>query len=199
MPSIRQRVYTYLMLAAIPVLSIILISKSMTQNSKRSQDFRTIPIGTSLRLRCDIETNQEYIVLPNLIWFDGPSKFNTMFGMKYDYWLMYNYEAKIKVAKYPERSVIPKNELMVISGHIKTDIDKDGKISYTVPLKEPQELSEIIISSYIEHHAGFLGKISYIFQTIYPPGLTLQEFNRVMVCIDQITFPKREKYHDGRR
>jgi hypothetical protein len=198
MPSIRQRVYTYLLLVAVPILSILFINKSMTYLCRNAQDFRKMPIGTQLRLVCDLDTNQEYIKLPNIEWFDGVDKFNTLLGMTYDHWSIHTFEAKIKVAKYPDRTLVNKNEYLVIGGHIQTDIDKDGKISYTIPISEPQELSEIIISNYIDHHAGFIGKISYIFTTIYPPGLTIKEFNRVMVCIDQIVYPKGEKHHDRR-
>lgn len=199
MPSIRQRVYTYLMLLAIPVISILYINKLMIIDNKLNNDFRNIPPGTKLRLVCGIKTNEGSFELPKLTKFLDTEKLFSSFGIKYDYWSMHCYEAKINVVDNPEREIVPKGEFLVIGGPTITDIDKDGKVTYIIPLEKPQELSEIILSSYVEHYVGVTGEIAYIFDTVYPNGLTRREFDRVMVCINKIIFPEVEEKNGKRR
>lgn len=192
MPSIRQRVYSYLVLVAVPILLALYMNNIIKNKDYSGGDFRNIPVGTKLSLRCDIPTHKTYYMMPDIVWFYGVDKLQTLFNIQYDYWSIQTYEAKIKISDNPLRPFVPKSEYLIIGGPTVTDIDKNGKITYIIPLEQPTELSEIIISSYIEHYTGFLGKISYIFQKIYPKKLTMKEFNKVMGCVDKVIYPKGE-------
>lgn len=199
MPSIRQRVYTYLMLLAIPIISILYVNKIMIVNDNLNKDFRNIPAGTKLKLVCGIKTDIDSFELPKLTKFLSEEKIESSFGITYDYWSVHSYEVKINIASNPKRDIVPKGEFLVIGGPVITDIDSNGKVTYIVPLEQPQELSEIVLSSYIDHYVGVTGEIAYIFDTVYPNGLTRKEFDRAMVCINKIIFPEVEKENGKRR
>lgn len=198
MPSIRQRVYTYLMLVAIPIFPVLYINSKMSESNMLEKDIRNIIPNTKMKLICNVDTNAEYFVLPDLTNFLGKDRICTYFGVDYDYWASHVYEAKIKISDYPERNFVPKGEYIVIGEPILTDIDQEGKIIYIVPIKEPPELEEILISSYTDHCVGVFGEFSYSFDRVNSRGLTMKEFNRIMVCIHKIIYPPKMENNDGK-
>ncbi|NBP03617.1 MAG: hypothetical protein EBU90_26680, partial [Proteobacteria bacterium] len=120
MPSIRQRVYTYLMLVAIPIFPVLYINSKMSESNILEKDIRNIIPNTKMKLICNVDTNAEYFVLPDLTNFLGKDRICTYFGVDYDYWSSHVYEAKIKISDYPERNFVPKGEYIVIGEPILT-------------------------------------------------------------------------------
>lgn len=198
MPSIRQRVYTYLMLVAIPVFPLLYVNSKMSETNVLEKDIRSILPDTKMKLVCNVDTSLEYFILPDLTNFLGKDKICTSFGIEYDYWSLHTYEVKIKVSDYPTRDSVPKNEYIIIGGPILTDIDQEGKVTYIIPIKQPQELEEILISSYTDNCVGVFGEFSYLFDRVNSKGLTMKEFNRVMVCINKIIYPPKMENNNGK-
>ena len=186
MPSTRERVYAYLFIIAVPILCALYIKQNIVYNMNTT--FNKIPAGSKMELRCDVSTLEPYFVMPNIIWVGDINKERTFFGLlQYQNWSVHTYEAKIKVRdSIDNRQYVPKGEFLVVDDKIIKEIDQNGKIIYTISLSEPPELSEIIISHYIDYCTGFFGQISYIIETVYPKDMTIKEFNKVMACVNNI-------------
>jgi hypothetical protein len=198
MPSIRHRVYTYLMLVAIPIFPVLYINSKMSDTNILNKDIRSILSDTKMKLVCNVETDSEYFMLPNLTSFLGKDKICTCFGIDYDYWAVHTYEVKIRISDYPIRDAVPKGEYIIIGEPIFTDIDQDGKITYIIPIKQPQELVEVLVSSYTDNCVGIFGEFSYLFDRVNSKGLTMKEFNRIMVCINKIIYPPKMENKNGK-
>jgi len=198
MPSIRQRIYAYLMLVAIPIFPVLYINSKMSDTNVLNKDIRSILADTKMKLVCNVDTNSKYFILPKLTNFLGKDKICTYFGVDYDYWASHTYEVKIRVSDYPTRDFVPKGEYIVIGEPVLTDIDQDGKITYIIPIKEPQELEEVLISSYTDNCVGVFGEFSYLFDRVNSKGLTMKEFDRAMVCISNIIYPKKMENKNGK-
>lgn len=198
MPSIRQRVYTYLMLVAIPIFSLLYINKLSKDNNVLESDIRDILPDIKLKLVCDINTDQEFFELPALVNFLKQEKIYSSLGMSYDYWSSHIYEVKIKISNYPNRYYVPKGEYIITDEPVITDIDKDNKITYIIPIKSPQELEEIQISSYTDHCIGIYNEFSYLFDRVYATKLTMKEFDRLMVCSRKIIYPQNMEKKYGK-
>lgn len=192
MSTIRKRVYSYLAICIL-LTGIVLSIKPMVLNmDKQNQDYTTMPVGTKLHLRCDLNTNKKYIVCPNSMWIDNITKLKSWIGLSLnlDYWSIKIYECKLKVSDNPERESIPSNECLVLNGEFLTET-KDNKINHYIFLSSPQEIECIICSVYTDHYTGFLGKICYIFETHYQKSMTIKEFNRLLTCCNGITYPTK--------
>jgi len=188
----RRRLYIYSAIICTVLITLLSIQPIRYNIQLNNQDIKNIPPGTKLSLRCDISTQNEYFKMPDILWFDNLTKIKTWFGITYDHWTLHVTEAKIKVSPEAQRDYVPKNEFLVISEPVIKTKDKYGKIIYTIPLKEPPELSEIILSSYIDHYTGFLGHIAYLFDVAYPKNINIKQFKRVMGCIDEVIHPDKE-------
>lgn len=187
MRKLIRRIYAYIALGVICVGSIFVV-KNTFKNTK--QDVTSLTDGSYqyIKYELNIPENKK-LVFPILTNISNISKEDFGCGVKLDYWYMHDYVCQIKFRDDCVETIIPENTKIVFNGRCDVINDKSGMRMYRVYVSNPSYIEYIECGSYINHYIGLLGDICHITETVFT-GMSIKEFNRVMVIATQLQVAK---------
>lgn len=193
MRKLIRRIYAYIALGLICVGSMFAVKNTI---HKLNNDVSSLPKGSYqyIKSKLTIPENKK-LKFPILTNMSDINKQDIGCGVKLDYWNMHNYMCEIKFTDNCSETILPENTKIIFNGRCDIAKGEKGLKIYRVHVSEPSYIEYIECSSYIDHYIGILGDICHITEQVFT-GMSIKEFNRVMVVATQLQVAKMEKSHE---
>lgn len=193
MKKLYQRIYAYIALGIICIGSIFMVKNTIDNNNK---DITSLPKGSYQYIRYPliIPPNKK-LKFPLLTKISDINHQDIGCGVKLDFWYIHNYLCEIKFHDDCLETDIPSGTKIVFSGRCDIVTKPNGMKVYRVYVDEPSYIEYVECGSYIDHYAGILGDICHVTEQVFT-GLSIKEFNRVMVVATKLQVAKQGDTHE---